>query len=68
MTAEQIADALRRLATGDQDPPRPWAYLSGLGITHVDDVSGLTVRGYTDVWGFEILADGKVYRIMVQAL
>lgn len=67
--AQEITEALHRLCTGDQDPPRPWAYMSGVGqVGQVSEVGGLTVRGYVDTYAFELTVDGTRYRIMVQAL
>lgn len=36
--ANTLAIAFQRLATGDQTPIRPWAYLSGLGLAEVSGV------------------------------
>lgn len=43
--AVQIAEAMRRVTSGDQTPPRPWAYLSGLGIVWVGDMTYLNMAG-----------------------
>ena len=67
--AQDIANALHRLCTGDQDPPRPWAYMSGVGqVSQVSDVAGLTVRNWVDIWAFQMTVDGVRYRIGVEAI
>lgn len=66
MTALAIAEAMRRVSSGDQSPPRPWAYLSGLGITSVGDVSSLLIDGYVNAAGFEMIVDGKLYMVRVE--
>lgn len=59
-----IAQALRRLATDDQDPPKPWAYLSDIGIEWVSRVRG-TVPG-TARSSFTLTADGQSFAVIVQ--
>lgn len=57
---DRLAQALYRLATGDHyDAPRPWAYLSGLGITNVSDVRD---------GAFDVAIDGQQYRISVRKM
>lgn len=68
MTSLDLATALQRLASGDQSPPRPWAYLAHVGLTHVGDVAHLQIEGYTDQAGFDVTVNGQVYRVMVQAV
>jgi hypothetical protein len=67
MSAADIAEAMRRVTSGDQSPPRPWAYLSGLGIIWVGEAAYLEVAGFTDQAGFDITTDdGAQYRVMVR--
>lgn len=67
MSAADIAEAMRRVTSGDQTPPRPWAYLSGLGIVWVSDVAYLQVPGFTDKAGFDFNTDdGGQYRVMIE--
>ena len=64
--AQHLAGAFHRLSHGDQNPPRPWAYLSGLGIAQVSELAFLQVAGFTDQAGFDIVMDdGSKYRVMV---
>jgi hypothetical protein len=65
VSAQQIAETLHRLCTGDRTPPRPWAYLSHLGITAVSPLGWLQVGGFTDQAGFELFIGSQRYRIMV---
>ena len=67
MTAVAIAEAMRRVTSGDQTPPRPWAYLSGLGIVWVSDTAYLQVAGFFEQAGFDINTDdGSQYRVMIE--
>lgn len=67
MSANDIAVALQRVVSGDQSPPRPWAYLAHVGITAVSMVGYLAVGGFTDQAGFEITTDAdERYEIMVR--
>ena len=66
MPSLQIAEALRGLCTGDQDPPRPWAHMSHVGVRAVGELAYMEST-FTDQAGFEItLQDGSKYRVMVQ--
>lgn len=60
--AIQIAEALRGLSTGDQDPPRPWAHLSHVGT--MEWVS--RVRGGREHSSFTITVDGRSYAVIVK--
>lgn len=67
--AIQIAEAMRRVTSGDQSPPRPWAYLSGLGIVWVGDTTYLQIAGFTDKASFDINTDdGGQYLVTVERL
>lgn len=69
MDAQQLAGGFHRVTTGDQNPPRPWAYLSGLGIARVSELAFLNVAGFTDQAGFDIVMDdGAKYRVMVSRI
>lgn len=63
--AHALAEGLQRNASGDQSPPKPWAYLSGLGITQVSDLAFLQVAGFTDQAGFDVVTRDGRFRVMV---
>jgi hypothetical protein len=60
--AIQIAEALRGLSTGDQDPPRPWAHLSHIGT--MESVS--RVRGGREHSSFTVTVDGQSFTVIVE--
>lgn len=65
--ASKIAEAYRRLSTGDQEPPAPWAHLSdnAIGISKVSDLAYLHVGTFTDQAGFEIMTEHGIYTVTV---
>lgn len=68
MGARKIAEALWGLCTGDQDPPRPWAHMSHVGVTRVGDVASLTVGIFTDHAGFDIETGDGAYRVVISRI
>jgi len=66
MSAVDIAEAMRRVTSGDQSPPRPWAYLSGLDIIWVGETVYLET-GFTEHAGFDLnTRDGAQYQVLVR--
>lgn len=66
MSAADIAEAMRRVTSGDQSPPRPWAYLSQIGIIWVGDMAYMEST-FVDQAGFDLTtSDGAQYQIMVK--
>lgn len=69
MTATDITTAVRRLATGDQTPCRPWAYLSNVGeISDVSEVASVSIGDSIDGAGFDMTVGGTRYRLIISRL
>jgi hypothetical protein len=49
-----------RNTTGDQSPPRPWAYLSNIGISHVSDILITETGGKFDVVVNDVLCHVEI--------
>jgi hypothetical protein len=49
LETQRLLVGYARNTTGDHSPPRPWAYLSGIGISRVTDAIITTTGGKFDV-------------------
>jgi len=70
VSAYDLAEAYRRLTTGDENPPRPWAYMSHVGkVTDVTEVAALNIQASrVDMAAFGFAVDGVRYQLEVKRL